>query len=135
MTKRHPSCVLLEFPPSIVCRNASSTNVLLLSRFHQSLITSSNTVVFPCRACMLSMLSDFGVALTEEHNSLLSMHPLFFCLTPPPNYQSPPPLLVQAKIYIICASALPYIVVVSAREAVLIIRTAVTRQPFSSGLV
>jgi len=47
----------------------SSTDVLLLSRLHQSLIASSKTVASPCRARTLSTELDFGVALTEEHNS------------------------------------------------------------------
>ena len=42
----------------------SSTDVLLLSRLHQSLIASSKTVVSPCRARTLSTELDFGVALT-----------------------------------------------------------------------
>jgi len=41
-----------------------STNVLLLSHSHQTLIASSKPVAFPCRACTLSMELDFGVALT-----------------------------------------------------------------------
>ena len=42
----------------------SSTDVLLLSRLHQSLIASSKTVASPCRARTLSTELDFGVALT-----------------------------------------------------------------------
>ena len=42
----------------------SSTDVLLLSRLHQSLIASSKTVASPCRAHTLSTELDFGVALT-----------------------------------------------------------------------
>ena len=56
----------------------SSTGLLLLSHLHQSLIASSKTIASPCRAHTLSMELDFGVALTEEHNSLLSVRPLFF---------------------------------------------------------
>ena len=47
-----------------MCGKPSSTDVLLLSCLHQSLIASSKTVVSPCRARTLSTELDFGVALT-----------------------------------------------------------------------
>ena len=47
----------------------SSTNLLLLSRPHQSLITSSKTIASPCRACTSSTELDFGVALTHTHST------------------------------------------------------------------
>ena len=52
----------------------SSTNVLLLSHLHQSLIASSKTVASPCRARTLSTELDFGVALTPITIVILPSH-------------------------------------------------------------
>ena len=48
----------------------SSTDVLLLSRPHQSLIAFSKTVASPCRARTLSTELDFGVALTVKDREI-----------------------------------------------------------------
>ena len=120
-----------------------STNVLLLSHSHQTLIAYSKPIVFPCGAWMYPW--SWIWCCPNRRTQLSIVHaPSNFCLTPPPDYQSPSSLLVRAEsnvylrnliIFIICSSAPPYIVVVSAREAALVIKTAITRQLFGSSLV